>query len=468
MMISTGNAVRRIVVAGDGFEGWLTAIMLAKHLDARQVDITVCAVAGADVWDALYTLLPANPDDLLHQIGISDKELAARFDASFSLGARLTGFSGGQPFLPYGTTGIDHNGTPFHHHWTRVADTRDYFDYSTAVRAMERDAFAPPLPENAIGSLQHEYARHVSPARLMARLRQLGSRLGVTQSLSPFASVALSPDGKRVERLLAASGEKIDGDLFIDCSGPQRAVLSTVSSIDWIDAPGIGPFCPEIGITNSDADPSPYHEVSGDAAGWRVRIPTTSELVEINLSVGGDGFRTGNLSCPWNGNCVALGNAAASTLPLTNLHTHMLMISIGRLISLLPGPDMLPCETREYTQLFLRDFAEVHDYLAAFELARSSGTLLPSSAHDSLRRRLELFGKRGWIPKTDSDIIAAHEWVGLFLFLGLKPKSYDRIAEMVALDELKPRLGELSDRIGRIAGEFPPLSDYLAAARLVR
>ena len=465
-MIAASNAVRRIVIAGDGFEGWLTAIMLAKHLDARQVEITVCAIAGADVWDPLYALLPANPDELLHQFGISDKELAKQYDASFSLGARYAEVSETQPYLPYGTTGIDHNGTPFHHHWKRVSGAGDYFDYSTAVHAMTRSAFAPPIPKNAIGSLQHEYARHVSPVRLTVRLREIAVRLGVTQSLSPFAAVDLSPDGKRIKRLLAASGERIEGDLFVDCSGPQRAILSSVSSIDWIDAPGIGAFDLQIDTTAETAPP-PWHDVSSSPSGWQVRIPTGSEAIEVSLSVGGDTFATGNLSCPWDGNCVAIGHAAASTIPLTKLHTHMLMISIRRLVNLLPGPDMLPRETREYNQLFLRDIAEVHDYLATLEMARTLESLRPSSAHNSLRRRLELFAKRGWIPKTDSDVIAPHEWAAILLFLGLEPQSYDRIAEMVPLNVLEPSLKELSDHIDRIVREFPPLSDYLAAARRV-
>ncbi len=467
MTIASSNHVRRIVVAGDGFEGWLVATTLAQHLDARHVDITVCAVAAADVWDSLYVLLPANPEDLLHQLGISDKELAQRFDASFSLGARYTGIPSPQPYLPYGTTGIDHNGTSFHHHWRRVTGAGGYFDYSTAVRAMARDVFAPPRPQNAIGTLQHEYARHVLPARLTDRLRETATRLGVTQTLSPFASVDLSPDGKRIERLLAASGEKIEGDLFIDCTGPQRAVLSTVSSIDWIVAPGIDSFELQIS-TATAATPSPWHDVSASQSGWRVRVPTGSQSIEITLYAGGSNAEPGNLSCPWDGNCVAIGHAAASTLPLTTLHAHMLMISIGRLISLLPGPDMLPGETREYNQLFLRDMAEIHDYLATLEMARTSRSLRPCAAHNSLRRRLELFAKRGWIPKTDSDVIAAHEWAGLLLFVGLEPTSYDRLAEMVPLDVLAPSLRDLSEQIDKIVGEFPTLPDYLAAARQVR
>jgi tryptophan halogenase len=478
MMKAMNSRVQRIAIAGSGFEAWLTAATLAKRFDARFMEITVCAVDGSDAWDELYSILPLNPSDAIHRLGIADAELIRYCDGSFSLGAEFSGdrFSGEHATKPYGATGVDYGGALFHHYWLRNTPgnpVSDYFDYSPGVRAMQKQAFAPPAARNAIGPLQHEYARHTDPAQLTGYLRKFAIATGVTESLSPFQRVQRSDDGKRIQRLVAASGEQINADLFIDCSGPQQAILTDNNKVEWHKAPLGRDYSLSFEHAEHPDAPPPWHSVIATENGWDIVVPGRSRQLRYSFVSDDETtlpFRPGHVSQSWDRNCVALGHAACAILPIEPLQIQQLMESIDRLVTLLPGPDCLPGEAVEYNQLFQRDLNEIHDLLAVHELARKHNGLGPAALRDdavpdTLRRRLDLFAKRGWLSKTDSHLIPMHTWSGTFLFYGLVPQQYDLLAEHVPADVLKHNLTEMSQHIGKIVDEFPPLSAFLDAAR---
>ena len=478
MMRASGSRIGRIVIAGSGFEAWLTAGTLAKHLDGRAVDITVVAIPGSESWDDLYSILPLHPSDAVWALGISDAELVGHHAGSFSLGARISGgnLRNEQQFKPYGPSGVDYGGALFHHYWLRDSggdSVSDYFRYSPGARAMRKCVYAPPAKRNAIGPLQHEIARHVDPHLLTRRLREAATALGVHESMAPFKEVQLSADSKRIERLIATSGEKADADLFIDCSGPMQALLKHVDRIEWLAAPLADEYAVSLDADTNDAEIMPWHSVTPTSDGWDVVIPRGAGELYARFTVDEDDpqpFVPGHLSRPWVHNCVALGHAAFAVLPIEPLQTLQLMASIDRLVALLPGPDTLPSETLEFNQLFSRDLAEVHDLMALHQLARLHGTIDPGqlggvALPDTLERRLGLFAKRGWVSKSDSDLIPHHTWSAAFLFYGLVPNQHDHLAERIPADVLETSLKELSEQIDKVVSEFPPLGAYLDAAK---
>ena len=480
MTPATTGRLRRILVAGNGFEAWLAAGVLAAKLGTAGVRVAVCGVPGSEAWDALYSMLPLHPDDGLVPMRISDLDLVQDLDASFSLGARFEDSAGTCRFFPYGPVGIDYAGVAFHHYWLLAgAHAGDYFRYSPGVRAMDSGVFAPPVPQNAIGNLQHEIARHVVPERLTARLRAAACRAGADKIWAPLAEVRRTSGGHRIECVVTAAGERIESDLYIDCTGPVRRLSKTAAKADWIAAGQSGsPRSYRLAVDRGAAQgpPQPFHEVRACGDGWEIAVPTGSQRIGLGFTDSGrcadDGeaaFIPGHAARPWAGNCVALGHAACALLPAMPIHVQHLMTCIARVIDLMPGPDSLDAESLEFNKLFARDVEAAHDWIALHELARSRGTLDPRALADlplgeHLRRRLALFSKRGCVPRSDSVLIPRHAWSAALLFHGLVPDHHNLLAERVAAGTLVRSLGELASRIDEVIAGFPPHRVYLDAA----
>src|SRR5690606_18174718 len=74
-------------------------------------------------------------------------------------------------------------------------------------------------PQGGLG-----YAYHFDAGRYANFLRQYSEQRGVVRTQGEVEQVSLNPETGHIEALILASGEKIPGDFFIDCSG-FRALL---------------------------------------------------------------------------------------------------------------------------------------------------------------------------------------------------------------------------------------------------
>ena len=471
----TGStAITKIAIAGHGVEAWLTANHLLAALGRQQVEIVVCPVPGSDELDELYSIAPAWSDNGLGAIGLSSSVLARDCAASFSLGAEIAG-----QLKPYGNTGLDFLGVPFYHHWLRTDSSEGaagYFNWSPGKSAMQQSAFAPPAERNAIGTLQHAMATHVDTGHLTRLLSGHAMRFGVKVTTGNLETVNRISGSDRITELLSSQGEAVEADLYIDCSGPQRSLQKGVSGQSWVNAPGLPRFHVAISRNDQQGAPRPFHRINAIPEGWELEVPGPDRLSRITFSTAtadkqGQEFTPGYLSKPWLENCLALGSAAASILPIEPMQARFLAVSLKNLLELLPGRDCNPAETGEYNHLAISDLVEMNDMLATYELARKSDGLYLSAAdiektHGSLHSRLSLFTHRGWIAPGDSGFLDSNDWAGAFILLGLLPGKRDRLAERLPLDTLNSHMQKLKAQIEKTVSEFPSHADYLDALKL--
>lgn len=469
--VAEPKAITRIAIAGHGIEAWLTVNFLLAGLGSRQIKLTVLPVPGSDTLDELYRIVPADIDAGLGTIGLSSAVLARECGASFSLGAQVNGH-----FKPYGKVGLDFQGLPFHHHFLRAntsMDPTDYFSWSPATSAMRRNAFAPPNQRHAIGNLRHEVACHVDTGLLTNLLRVRALRHGVEISPSPLKSVIRAQGSDRIAGLVNSLGETTQAELYVDCSGPERALMRGAAEMSWIPAPGLPTFQIAISKVKQNETPPPWHRLTSRSEGWELAIPGPANQTRIVLTTetsheNAQVFASGHLAKPWIDNCVALGMAAATLLPIEPVQTKFLCVNINRMISLLPGADCSPRETSEYNHLALTDLEEIHDLCATYELARHQDRLDLSDVdigpvHESLWKRLRLFKKCGWIAATDSDFLEPADWAGAFILLGLVPETTSRLASRMPLATLVSHMSKLKAQIEKTAAEFPLHRDFLNA-----
>ena len=470
------SAIRSIAIAGHGLEAWLATNYILAAFGSKNIEIRVCPVDGSDALDELYAIVPESPDTGLAGIGLSSSVLARTCGASFSLGARIDG----QP-KPYGRIGLDFLGLPFHHHWQRAYPGQgpgSYFDWSPATLAMQRNTFAPPPAGPNRGEPEYGMAHHVNVELFTHLLRERAIRNGVKTLGGSLESVRRDNGSDRIVELTSKLGERVQADLYIDCSGPERSVVSGAARYKWVPAKGHGDFHLQASRSNEVAKEACYHALESTGQGWKLEIPGSGWTSRITLSDSPapgmePDFTPGHLDNPWLDNCVAVGTASAVFLPVEPLQFRYFSRSIRRILELLPGRDCNSCETTEFNRINRTEAEELGDLTAAYEIARQNGSLNlakhdPGSLSDTLRKRVELFSRRGRITMGDSDFLEPGDWAATLIILGLIPEKHDRLINRLPSSALMSYLEKMRQKIKERVAGFPPHDVYLNAVKSKR
>jgi tryptophan halogenase len=228
--------------------------------------------------------------------------------------------------------------------------------------------------------------------------------------------------GGEVESLRLANGERIAGELFLDCSGSAALLMRQIGADErddwstWLPCDRMisarAPFIPEL---------PPFTRTVAADAGWGWRLPlarasaagyvyssafATDEAALRYLQSAVPGVETPGRAVPlasgrrrrfWEKNCVALGASAMQLEPLAGADLHFAPLGLGTLIELFPLDVSGAIEGAEYNRVMtdhadaLRDFTIAH-YRAgrarAGEFWTATRTLPPPQR---LADRLDLF-----------------------------------------------------------------------------
>ena len=223
----------RIVIAGGGTAGWMTAAALGRFLGEG---FTVRLIESDEIGTVGVGESTIPQVRLFNQaLGIDEDEFLAAAQGSYKLGIEFVGWRapGHRYMHAFGDIGRDVGLVPFQHYWRRAKDlgfAKPLSHYSLnemAARAgrMHRGGpitarIIPPLP----------YAFHIDAGLYAVYLRRFAEALGVRRTEGRIAEV--ERHGANVRALRLASGEKIEADLFIDCTG-FRALLIDSDYEDW-------------------------------------------------------------------------------------------------------------------------------------------------------------------------------------------------------------------------------------------
>jgi tryptophan 7-halogenase len=219
----TAEAVRNVVIVGGGTAGWMAAAALAR-LQAN--DVTKIILIESDeigiVGVGEATIPPIKTFNAM--LGIDENDFLAHTQGTFKLGIEFTGWhKDGERYLhPFGVYGSDINAVKFHQIWLMLRNkgmTNPIGDFNLCEVACRGSRFDRPSPDPRNVTSTLDYAYHFDAGRYARYLRDYAEARAVTRQEGKIISVEQRASDGFVEAVVLADGTRVEGDLFIDCSG---------------------------------------------------------------------------------------------------------------------------------------------------------------------------------------------------------------------------------------------------------
>jgi len=491
------NQPLNIVILGGGTAGWMAAAGLISLVSPKLCRIRLIEsdeIGTVGVGEATLPHLKNFNDT----IGLDEAEMVRNTRATFKLGIQFSdwGFQGSRYIHPFGTYGRATSGSGFHQRWLRARAAGcdwDIGDFSYAIVAARRNRFDFPDTRNAGVSSTYSYAYHLDASVYAGELRKLAESRGVTRTEGKVADVIQDDETGTIRSLILESGEQIDGDFFIDCSGFRSLLLGSTLNVPWEDWSKWLPCDRAFAVPSESANElTPYTRSTAVEAGWRWRIPlqtrtgngyvfstgfTNEQDAADSLLNGLDTpalddprllrFKAGRRIVNWEKNCVALGLASGFLEPLESTSIYLIQIALMHLVPLLPLAGMDPRLADEFNRKInveydrIRDFLILHYHLTRRDDAEIWRYCANMDVPDSLKEKMELFGHSAHIEQYRDGLFTLPSWLAVYIGQGLIPTAYNPLADNGSTERLIADLEEVRDEISDRVDEMPSHSRFV-------
>lgn len=156
----------------------------------------------------------------------------------------------------------------------QAGKAKDLAAYSLNHAAAYGGKFIRPAALKAPNLPEYSYAYHFDAGLYAQYLRQFAEINKVERREDLVTKVNLENETGNITSLTMDSGDVIEGDLFIDCSGFRGLLISEVQKADFIDWTDYLP-CDRAWTVPSEnvGNPRPYTQSIAHDAGWQWRIP---------------------------------------------------------------------------------------------------------------------------------------------------------------------------------------------------
>jgi tryptophan halogenase len=489
--------IRSIAIVGGGTAGWMAAASLAKFLKNLGVHIRLIEsdqIGTVGVGEA--TIPPII--DFIRALGIDENDLIRKTQATFKLGIEFRDWTrlGHSYMHPFGPTGFDLEGVPFSAYWLRAlheGTAGRLENYSLQAAAALAAKFMRPVrsPNSPVERIT--YALHFDAARFARYLRGYAEERGVERIEARITQVSLDPGSGFIGSLTLESGERIEADLYLDCSGFRGVLIEEALGTgyehwnQWLPCDrAVAVPCERTGVLSS------HTRATAKSAGWQWRIPLQHRVgngyvysssflgddrarEELLSSIEGRPlaeplllrFATGHRKRFWNGNCVAIGLAAGFLEPLESTSIHLIQRGIANLLSYFPDRQFKTADIERYNKILAFEFVRIRDFLVLHynTTEREDSELWRHCRHaglpDSLRERVDLFRSYGRVVREDSELFPLQSWLYVFIGQNIVPEGYDPLAEGMPRRLGRENLDNIQHVIARCVQAMPAHEDYI-------
>ncbi len=488
----------RVVILGGGTAGWMAAAALSRRLShACTIHLIESAEIGiVGVGEATLPHLRS----FIAMLGIDEAEFMRMTHATCKLGIEFHDFGAiGTRYLhPFGSFGTEMNGVPFHHYWLRMhaaGRAGELWDYSIANLMAEGRKFAPPSTDSNSMLSAYSYAYQFDATRFAPFLRDYAVARGVERTEGKVVEVERNPHSGDIAVLRLEGGERVQGDLFVDCSGFRALLVGETLKSDWQDWSHWLPCDRAVALPcASPAGPiEPFTRATAMTAGWRWRIPLQHRVgngyVYSSSHIADDAaaealltevegrpmadprvlrFRAGRRARSWDRNVVAVGLASGFLEPLESTSIYLAQGAIEQLIALFPiNGHIADADRGEFNRLVdyeydrIRDFLILHYHATKRDDSDFWNDMRTMEVPDSLREKMALFRAAGRVSRYTQGLFLEPSWLAVYIGQGVVPHGWDQRADGVAVDALSSALDRLRERMAEAVRSLPDHRTFL-------
>ncbi|HEV8406887.1 MAG TPA: tryptophan halogenase family protein [Sphingomicrobium sp.] len=487
----------RVIIVGGGTAGWMTAAALMKLLKGRcsvhLVESEAIGIVG--VGEATLPHIRGFNE----RLGINEAKFMAATRATFKLGIEFRdwGRAGDSYIHPFGTFGSGKSTIPFHHYWSRLRDmsetAAEIGEYSMAVTMAYMNRFARPDPDPDRIDSTFNYAYQFDATLFAPYLRAIAEQLGAKRTEGRIVDVELDGESGDVRRVRLETGDALEGDLFVDCSGFVSLIIGRALAEPFEDWSQWLPCDRAVAMPcRTRTALTPYTSAIAMPAGWRWRIPlqhrtgngyvyssafTSDDEARSLLVEAVEGepiaeprvlkFKAGRRSRSWVGNCVAVGLSSGFLEPLESTSIYLIQAAISTLVELFPERRISPLDRDEFNRLIDLEYDRIRDFLILHYHAtqRSDSAFwdhvrtmqVPGTLHE----KIELFRRRGRVAKYREGVFLDASWIAVYLGQQVIPEGRDIRADLPPADALAHSMEALRAEIRTTSKRMPDHRGYI-------
>ncbi|XQW86770.1 tryptophan halogenase family protein [Thalassotalea piscium] len=495
--MTNNKQIKKVVIAGGGTAGWMTAAALSQHFQDKGIEITLIEssqIGTIGVGEATIPTLRR----FYHKLGFTDLDVLKSTAATCKLGIEFKDwYKKGTSFIhPFGIYGQGTREVDFHHYWLRHKSnngTTPLAEFSLGVKLADATKFTLPSSQPESQLEIFDWALHFDAALFAKLMREYATNHNVTLIDKKIDNVLLDQQTGEITSLSFTDGTVEHGDLFIDCSGFRALLIEGALKTgfeDWSQ----WLLCDRAVAVQTKTVNEPLSRTVSQAHefGWQWRIPLqnrqgngyvyssqycSDESAKDCLLANVEGellhqprmfkFTPGRRSKSWNKNCIAVGLSAGFLEPLESTSIALVETAIDKIIQSFEGNSYNQETINRFNDITVMEYERVRDFIILHYKAnqredsafwqRCRAMSLP----DTLSTKLEHYQKTGDIKHYPFELFGKDSWLAILDGFAMYPDKYNKKADNMPLEYLNKNLLFMRERVKQSVDKAPKHYDFI-------
>jgi tryptophan halogenase len=324
---------------------------------------------------------------LLAVIGVDANEFMKAVDATFKQSIRYVNW-------------LNNTGEFYHHPFTRYSTAHRslagelWLGSNRSIPFMETVSPQPIICEMGLSPLSMDprapgprlkYAYHMNALKFADYLTEFSTARGVTHHLDHVTDIEMAENGD-IAAVTTKSGQRIEADLFIDCTGFAALLIEKKLGVGWVDC-SQWLLCDQAVTMHVPYDH--HYQATALSSGWVWDIPLRStrslgyvhssafqgadeaeqELRAFegphaaNLSTRLVPFKVGHREQAWSRNCIAIGLAGSFIEPLESTGLYLSDLATVMLAEHFPRDNNYEPLAFRVNRILTNRFYEILDFI---------------------------------------------------------------------------------------------------------
>ena len=397
----SADRIEKVVIVGGGTAGWMSGRWHGARSSGAMPGFSIELVESDEIGTVGVGEATIPQINLFNALlGIDERDFVRATNATYKLGIEFRDWTriGHRYVHPFGFYGLDMLGVEFHHHWLKGRALGD-LDAARRLFARRRRRPAGPLRAPATGPAEfaafaHRLCLPVRCLALCALPPRDGRELGASVRTEGRIVEVVQNARNRLRRsaLSSRTAARVEGDLFIDCSGFRGLLIEQTLEAgfeDWsqMAAHATAPMAvacessdDQQPLTRSTARPAGLAMAHPAAAPHRQRLCLFERPYQRRRSRKRAACQPGRRSRSRTRDRFASRRATARRRgsrtswrsdwpsgflePLESTSIHMVQSGIARLMTLFPTPAFRSeLEIERYNELTVQEYVDIRDFL---------------------------------------------------------------------------------------------------------